>query len=120
MLSDDAPPPGGEAEEGSLGEEGIARERTDLAWNRSGLAAAGAVVVMLRHLWPLHGAGSVAAISLVAAGGIAWSCGMVMAWRGARDVAAGGPTNPSTFRVLTLGTFILAVVAFVIGAVLPS
>lgn len=100
--------------------QGIARERTELAWNRSGLAAAAAIVVMLRHLWPLHGAASAVALGLVAAGALAWSCGMAMAWRGARDVAAAGPTDPSTFRVLTLGTFLLAAVAFAIGAFLPT
>jgi hypothetical protein len=44
---------------------------------------------------------------------------MAMAWRGA-NVETGGPTSPSTFRMLTLGTFILALVAFAIGAFLPS
>jgi hypothetical protein len=106
-------------EEGALRAQGIARERTELSWNRSGLAAAAAIVVMLRHLWPLRGAGSAVALALVAGGAVAWSCGMAMAWRGA-NVETGGPTSPSTFRMLTLGTFILALVAFAIGAFLPS
>jgi uncharacterized membrane protein YidH (DUF202 family) len=109
----------GEPEEDGLRAQGIARERTELSWNRTGLAAAAAIVVMLRHLWPLHGAGSAVALALVAAGAVAWSRGMAMAWRGA-DRATGGPTDPSTFRMLSLGTFILALVAFVIGALMPG
>jgi len=36
-------------------DSGLARERTDLAWNRSGLAVAVTVAIILRRLWPLSG-----------------------------------------------------------------
>ena len=34
---------------------GLARERTALSWNRSGLAIIVCIAVVLRHLWPLNG-----------------------------------------------------------------
>ena len=102
-------------------DEGLAGERTDLAWTRSGVAAIVCVGVLLRRLWPLDRADHAIALALVAAGAVAWASGLVVARRVAetthqgRDVIA-----PGTLRLISAGTFVLALGAFVLGCFPPS
>ncbi|MGP0030672.1 MAG: DUF202 domain-containing protein [Acidimicrobiales bacterium] len=98
---------------------GLAHDRTDLAWNRSGLAVVVAVAIMLRHLWPLDGYKSVLALVLIAAGAVVWALGMRQALRTKADPDHSVLGMP-TCRMLMLGTVILAAAAFVVGAVLPG
>jgi len=96
-------------------DKAFAGERTILAWNRSGLAAVVCIAVLLRHTWPLRGTGQDAPLGLIAAAAIAWAGGFLAstasnAHRG-RDVVLG----PTIFRLMTAGTVVLAVVAFVLG-----
>jgi uncharacterized membrane protein YidH (DUF202 family) len=59
-------------------EPGLAAERTDLAWTRSGLAVAVCAAILLRHLWPLHAADQFVAVACVSCGSIAWALVLVM------------------------------------------
>jgi hypothetical protein len=97
---------------------GLARERTELAWSRSGLSVAATVAVTLRRLWPLTGDKAVLALALIAVGAIIWGGGMELGRR-QRLGAGGGAVSAVTFRMLTIGTIVLAVAAFVVGLLLP-
>ncbi|HZM55519.1 MAG TPA: DUF202 domain-containing protein [Acidimicrobiales bacterium] len=99
---------------------GLAAERTDLAWNRSGLAVVVAVAIMLRRLWPLEGYKSVIALALIAAGATAWAVGMRLARRKRPDTRASGMLGVSTCRMLTVGTVILAAAGLLIGVFAPG
>jgi hypothetical protein len=98
-------------------DKGLARERTVLAWNRSGLAAAVCIAVLLRHVWPLHGGAQDLAVGLIAAAAIVWAAVLVAvtAWGGDRE--PGGRLGPGLFGVVTAGTVLLAAVGFVLAFV---
>jgi Domain of unknown function (DUF202) len=104
-------------EEGAR-DSGLARERTELAWTRSGLSVAATVVVTLRRLWPLTGDKDVVALVLIAVGATVWVVGMQLGRR--EGALAGGPVVASTCRVLTIGTLVLAAAAFLVGLFLPA
>lgn len=93
---------------------GLARERTDLAWNRSGLAVAATVAIVLRRLWPLHGGREGLTLALIASGGFVWAAGMRLSRHLNRPE---GTIGESGCRMLTLGTVILAV-AGIVGGIL--
>ena len=109
---------GGVADGAGARDPGLAAERTDLAWNRSGLAVVVAVAIMLRRLWPLEGYKSVVALVLIAAGAIAWAVGMPLARRKRPDTRAG--LGVSTCRMLTVGTLVLAAAGFLLGVFTPG
>ncbi len=94
---------------------GLARERTDLAWNRSGLAVAATVAIVLRQLWPLHGGREVVALALIAAGAVVWAVGMRLGRGLTRARGDQGPMDETVCRVLTAGTVVLAVAGLVAG-----
>jgi hypothetical protein len=106
-------------ERGGTGDPGLAKERTELAWSRSGLSVAVTVAVTLRRLWPLSGDEAVVALVLIAIGAIIWVLGMQLGRRGRFGVGPGGAASASTLRMLTIGTLILAIAAFVVGLILP-
>ncbi len=101
------------------GDSGLARERTELAWSRSGLAVAVTVAVTLRNLWPLTGDKAVVALGLIAAGSAFWVVGMQVGRRTRLFSDGTEALATSTFRMLTIGTMILAVAGFVVSLVLP-
>jgi hypothetical protein len=105
--------------EGGAGDAGLARERTELAWSRSGLSVAVTVAVTLRRLWPLTGDKAVVALVLIAVGSTIWALGMLLGRRGRLRAGAGGAATALTYRMLTIGTLILAAAAFVVGLILP-
>jgi hypothetical protein len=108
-----------EREEGAS-DSGLARERTDLAWSRSGLSVAATVAVTLRRLWPLNGDKAVVALVLIAIGAIIWVAGMQIGRRWRFGAQTGGSVAASTCRMLTIGTLVLAGAAFVVGLILPA
>ena len=57
---------------------GLARERTELAWNRSGLAVVVCVAVLLRRIWPLRGTDQVLALVSISAGAFAWGLALMV------------------------------------------
>jgi uncharacterized membrane protein YidH (DUF202 family) len=107
---------GDEATEGPTGRDsGLARERTDLAWNRSGLAVAVTVAIVLRRLWPLHGKREFIAFALIAVGAVTWVVGMRLGRRIGMSAGADGTLGESACRILTTGTLLLALAGFVVG-----
>jgi hypothetical protein len=98
---------------------GLARERTSLAWTRSGLAAAVCIAVLLRHLWPLRGDGQDLALGLVAATAIVWAIAYL-----AFTIVGDGRDEHSlrgqrAFFLVTIGTAMLGVVAFGLAFLAP-
>jgi uncharacterized membrane protein YidH (DUF202 family) len=92
---------------------GLARERTILAWNRSGLAATVCIAVLLRHLSPLSATGEAVALVLIAASAILWAAALLSFTLSQRDPRA--LIRPHAFFLLTVATLILAIVAFALG-----
>ncbi len=100
-------------------EPGLARERTELAWNRSGLGLVVAVTILLRRLWPLEGEKTAVALGLIGAGTALWALGTHLTLDTRRKTASRGVLAVSHFRILTVGTLVLAAAGFVAGVVLP-
>jgi uncharacterized membrane protein YidH (DUF202 family) len=101
------------------GDAGLAGERTELAWNRSGLAVLVCVSVLLRWIWPLNRTSARVALGLIAAGAVVWGLGLQAGRRTARLALRPKLTN-QTARLLSLGTVALAAGAFVLGFFPPS
>ncbi len=99
-------------------ESGLAQERTELAWSRSGLSVAATVAVMLRRLWPLTGDKEVVALVLIATGAVIWVLGMRLGRHRRFNVERG--VTASTLRMLTIGTLALSAAAFFVGLILPT
>lgn len=94
---------------------GLARERTELAWNRSGLAVAVTIAIMIRRLWPLSNGGAMLVLLLIAIGAVVWVVAMRIG-RSARDRSADSEVLAEpTCRMITIGTLLLAGSAFVVG-----
>ncbi len=89
------------------------RDRTDLAWTRSGLAVAITVAVILRHLWPLSRDRAVLALAVVATIAVGWVVVAHLARLRLGAVAEEG-MSVSTVRTLTYGTLTLAAVGVLI------
>jgi hypothetical protein len=103
--------------EGDASHPGLARERTELAWSRSGLSVAVTVAVTLRRLWPLTGDKEVVALILIAVGAVIWVLGMQFGRR--RRLGSEAAVTASTLQMLTIGTLILAAAAFIVGLFVP-
>jgi len=98
---------------------GLARERTELAWNRSGLAALVCIAVLLRRLWPLHGAGEVVALAGIASGAAVWVLALALGRIGAGGYQDRSVKGVHAFALMSAATVILAVAAFVLGLFPP-
>ena len=108
-----------EIDELGTSDRGLARERTELAWNRSGLAVLVAVGIMVRHLHPFDDAADVVVGCLIAAGALLWGTGMWFARQ--TKASRSSPTlGQSTCLLIMIGTLVLAVAASIIGAVATS
>jgi hypothetical protein len=109
---------------GPAGEErdtALFRERTELAWSRSGLAFVVAAAVLLRRLWPLRGAHQVVAVTCISIGAMCWV--LVIAWGRLSAERAGTsrqPLNERRARAMTASTIALAVAAFAFAFFPPA
>lgn len=97
-------------------ERGLAGERTDLAWNRTGLAMLIILGAVGRNALRVPGIASGIAVALVGVGAIAWGLGL----RGAHRVSQSTHTGRHTAEVrllatVTAGTLLVALAAFVIS-----
>jgi uncharacterized membrane protein YidH (DUF202 family) len=102
-------------------DEPLAGERTDLAWTRSGIAFVVCIAVLARRIWPLDRADHLLALGLVALGTLAWAVGLVVARRVARTTYHGRDVmDAATLRLISGGTFVLALGAFVLGSFPPT
>jgi len=102
------------ADRSRVGGPGLARERTDLAWNRSGLAVLVTVAIVLRRLWPLHGDRGAAALALIAMGGLVWAASMRISRR-VGDAATPHAMTVSAGWMMTVATLALALAGFIVG-----
>jgi hypothetical protein len=98
---------------------GLARERTALAWNRSGLAAVVCVAVLLRRIWPIHGAAEKLTLGLIAAAAVLWAVVLLAVITAGSDPEAALVMGERVFPLMTAGTLILAVAAVVLAFVAP-
>jgi uncharacterized membrane protein YidH (DUF202 family) len=102
-------------------DHGLAAERTDLAWNRSGLAVIVCVAVLLRRIWPLRGTDQVVALACISAGAFAWAFALSVGrsvFGGASPERAG--LSPRRAAVITAGTLALALAGVALALVSPS
>jgi hypothetical protein len=93
----------------------LARERTVLSWNRSGLALVVCIAVLLRHLWPIQTAGELVALTGIAAAGIIWAVGLFTLTRSMAGREEEGILGERVFRLMTAGTLLLALAGFVLA-----
>jgi uncharacterized membrane protein YidH (DUF202 family) len=99
---------------------GLASERTDLAWNRSGLSllACGAAVMRGIARPPLTTGDVAVGACILALGGFIWTLG---SWRVHRSRArAARRTTAADLLPISLGVAIVGIAAFVLAAFLPS
>jgi hypothetical protein len=96
-----------------------ARERTALAWNRSGLSTVACIGVLLRHLWPLHGVSQEVALALVSLAAMVWSVALFRLAAG-RDSDKTMLLTPRGGFLLCAGTLLLAAVGFGLAFFPPS
>jgi hypothetical protein len=98
------------------GEASLAGERTDLAWNRSGLSVLVCLVLILRRLWPLNATGVVVALACIAAGAVVWIASL---WAGRRVAtrASAGTLGPGVLKVISAGTLVFAAAGFILTVV---
>lgn len=99
-------------------EAGLARERTVLAWNRSGLAVVVCIAAVLRHVWPLRGGAGAVALGAVAGAGIIWA-GVLFLSRSGPSSSGGTrpPAGARYFAVISIGTVGLAVGSLILAVV---
>jgi uncharacterized membrane protein YidH (DUF202 family) len=102
-------------------DHGLPGERTDLAWNRSGLAFIACIAVLLRRIWPLRGTDQVLALACISVGSFAWAIALSLGrtlWRRSADQR--GCLSPRRAAVITAGTLALALAAVALSLVSPS
>jgi Domain of unknown function (DUF202) len=101
-------------------DSGLARERTALAWNRSGLAAVVCIAVLLRHIWPLHSTAQDVALGLIAAAGIIWALVLLAVVTSGGDQEGNLLLGRRVFSLMTAGTLLLALIGFGLAFFAPS
>ncbi len=102
-------------------DRGLARERTELAWNRSGLAVAACIAVILRRIWPLHGTDQIVALACISAGALVWAVALAAGSALTRGVQAErGRLSRWRACAITAGTLAIALTALVLAFFPPS
>jgi uncharacterized membrane protein YidH (DUF202 family) len=99
---------------------GLAAERTDLAWDRSGLSmiACGAAIVRGLGRPALPAAHVAVGTCVLLLGGITWFLG---AWHARRRRArASRPTTAADLLPIAVGVALVGAAAFVLGVVSPG
>jgi uncharacterized membrane protein YidH (DUF202 family) len=102
-------------------DHGLANERTDLAWNRSGLAFAVCVAVLVRRIWPLRGTDQFIALACISIGAIAWALALSVGralW--SRAPAQRHHLSSRRATVITAGTIALSLAALVLALFPPN
>jgi uncharacterized membrane protein YidH (DUF202 family) len=98
-------------------DETLYEERTELAWNRSGLALLAAFAILARHVWsddtPVQS--DTLAVALLAVACLGWAVGTV-GWQlvHRRDTER-RPRGPRELLAVTVGTVALALAGLVVA-----
>jgi inner membrane protein YidH len=100
---------------------GLAAERTDLAWNRSGLALLACGAAVLKGFPPagLSARHFVGALILVL-GGLTWILGAYTAKRRSRPTRARTVATPQDLLPVALGTSVVGAAIFMLAALYPG
>ncbi len=106
--------PAGQREPAGPGGSGLARERTVLSWNRSGLALVVCVAVLLRHILPLRDTGDLVALVVIALAAMAWAVGIYVLTTSSVNLDEEALIGERVFRLMTIGTLLLALVGLVL------
>ena len=101
-------------------DEGLAPERTQLAWGRSGLAVVVAVGVLGRRVWTLHGAIGVVGLVMIGVGALVWMAGMRTSRRLEESMEPHGMGGRTAFALITAGTLLLALGGLVFGVLVTG
>jgi len=88
-----------------------------MSWNRSGLAVLVCLAVLLRHLWPLEGADQVVALIVIAVAAMVWALALLAFTHAGSGRDENALLTTNVFRLMTVGTVLLAVVGFVVSIV---
>lgn len=95
---------------------GLAPERTELAWDRSGLAVVVCAAVLGRRLWPFDSTWKLFALAMLGVGIALWLAVLIFTTHRARPVAVDVGAG---FRRMTVATVAFAVGGFVIALLPP-
>ena len=97
-------------------DDGLAPERTVLAWNRSGMAFLIAIAALGRRVWPLDRGNHAWIVTALGVATVAFAASLWVAGRlRTRSRYAGETLSPDAFRLVSIGTFILAIAAFALA-----
>jgi uncharacterized membrane protein YidH (DUF202 family) len=99
-------------------DEGLSPQRTQLAWGRTGLAMAAAVVVLARRAWLVGGALEAVSLAVVGVGGVVWLIGMQRSRDLHVHMEPHGLAGGRAFWLITIGTVLLAAGAVSLGVTL--
>jgi uncharacterized membrane protein YidH (DUF202 family) len=103
-------------------EAGLAAERTDLAWNRSGLALIACGAAIMRGLARPHLSHAVlaAGVLVLVLGGAVWALGGIQARRRVTHDRARSRADVADLMPIAIGTATVGVAAFILGAFFPG
>ena len=98
----------------------VSRERTNLAWSRSGLSLLACLAIVARRFFPFDTrADHVAALVLLGGGGVGWAVTLLLGQR-ASPVVPGSSEAARRLRVVTVSTVAVAIAAFALGLFPPA
>jgi uncharacterized membrane protein YidH (DUF202 family) len=106
--------PVGQREPAGPGGSSLARERTVLSWNRSGLALVVCVGVLVRHILPLRDTGDLVALAVIALAAMVWAVGIFVLTTSSVHLDEEALVGEKVFRLITIGTLLLALVGLVL------
>ena len=101
-------------------DDGLAPERTALAWNRTGIAFIVAIAALGRRVWPLDEGNHGLVVAALGVAALLFVAVLAMSSRLGTHSRYHGHTMPAaTFRLVSVTTFVLAVAAFVLALFPP-
>ena len=94
-------------------DDGLSPERTVLAWNRSGMAFLIAIAALGRRIWPIDRGNNGLVLAALGLASATFVASLWVASRLRTHARYSGHTmSPHAYRLVSVGTFVLAVAAF--------